>query len=82
MAPFSVYKQTTHNSSIRSDEGLTLERQLLNLYGGQSTLSTWLNYLLYSPTDVAPQFLQKLTPYILLKEDLRFAILPENRYLL
>ena len=47
IASFSEYKQTTHNSSIRSDEGLTLERQLLNLYGSQSTLSTRLIMLNY-----------------------------------
>ena len=40
----SVYKpHTTHNSSIRSDEGLTLETSAFEyLYGGQFTLSTQL----------------------------------------
>ena len=34
---------TTHNSSIRSDEGLTLEASAFqSLYGGQFTLSTLL----------------------------------------
>ena len=45
----------------RSDEGLTLETSaFFTLYGGQFTISTQLltlNYLLYSPTDAAPQFL-------------------------
>ena len=46
----SVYKpHTTHNSSTRSDEGLTLETSAFeSLYGGQFTLSTQLikpNYL-------------------------------------
>ena len=40
----SVYKpHTTHNSSIRSDEGLMLETSAFeSLYGGQFTLSTQL----------------------------------------
>ena len=44
IAPCSVYKPyTTHNSSIRSDEGLTLETSAFqSLYGGQFTLSTLL----------------------------------------
>ena len=47
----SVFKpHTTHNSSIRYDEGLTLETSASeSLYGGQSTLSTQLikpNYLI------------------------------------
>ena len=44
IAPCSAYKPyTTHNSSIRSDEGLTLETSaFLSLYGGQFTLSTLL----------------------------------------
>ena len=51
VAPPSVYKpHTTHNSSIRSDEGLTLETSTFeSLYGGQFTLSTQLikpNYLI------------------------------------
>ena len=50
----SVYKpHTTHNSSIRSDEGLTLETSAFeSLYGGLLTLSTQLikaNYLLILP---------------------------------
>ena len=42
VAPPPLYKlRTTHNSSIRSDEGLTLETSALEfLYGGQFTLST------------------------------------------
>ena len=45
---------------LRSDEGLTLETSACKI----STLSTPWQYqitLLYSPTDAAPQFLQKLT---------------------
>ena len=44
VAPSSVYKaHTTHNSSICSDEGLTLETSAFqSLYGGQFTLSTLL----------------------------------------
>ena len=62
IAPCSVYKPyTTHNSSIRSDEGLTLETSAFQfLYGGQFTLSTLLInqiFVYHSPTDVAPQFL-------------------------
>ena len=42
IAPCSVYKPyTTHNSYIRSGEGLTLETSAFqSLYGGQFTLST------------------------------------------
>ena len=42
VAPSSVYKAyTTHNSSICSDEELTLETSAFqSLYGGQFTLST------------------------------------------
>ena len=42
IAPCSVYKPyTTHNSSIRSDEGLTLKTSAFqSLYGGQFALST------------------------------------------
>ena len=59
---FLVYKPyTTHNSSIRSDEGLTLETSAFQfLYGGQFTLSTLLIkqiFVYHSPTDAAPQFL-------------------------
>ena len=51
VAPPFVYKpHTTHNSSIRPDEGLTLETSTFaSLYGGQFTLSTQLikpNYLI------------------------------------
>ena len=68
VAPSSVYKAyTTHNSSIFSDEGLTLETSAFqSLYGGQFTLSTPLInqiFVFHSPTDPAPQFLQKLTPF-------------------
>ena len=68
VAPSSVSKAyTTHNSSICSDEGLTLETSAFqSLYGGQFTLSTPLInqiFVFHSPTDAAPQFLQKLTPF-------------------
>ena len=68
VAPSSVYKAyTTHNSSICSDEGLMLETSAFqSLYGGQFTSSTPLInqiFVFHSPTDAAPQFLQKLTPF-------------------
>ena len=68
IAPSSVYKAyTTHNSSICTDEGLTLEMPAFqSLYGGQFTLPTLLInqiFVFHSPTDAAPQFLQKLTPF-------------------
>ena len=68
IAPCSVYKPyTTHNSSIRSDQGLMLETSAFqSLYGGQFTLSTLLInqiFVYHSPTDAAPQFLQKLIPF-------------------
>ena len=59
--------QTYSNIWIRSDEGLTLETSAFqSLYGGQFTLSTPLInqiYVYHSPTDAAPQFLQKLIPF-------------------
>ena len=68
IAPCSVYKPyTTHNSSIRSDEGLTLETSAFeSLDGGQFTLSTPLInqiFVYHSPTHAALQFLQKLIPF-------------------
>ena len=74
VAPSSVYKAyTTHNSSICSDEGLTLETSAFqSLYGGQFTLSTPLInqiFVFHSPTDAAPQFLQKLTPFTSTSKD-------------
>ena len=68
IAPCSVYiPYTTHNSSIRSDEGLTLETSAFqSLYGGQFTLSAPLInqiFVYHSPTDAAPQFLWKLIPF-------------------
>ena len=67
VAPSSVDKAyTTHNSSICSNEGLTLETSAFqSLYGGQFTLLTPLInqiFVFHSPTDAAPQFLQKLPP--------------------
>ena len=62
VARSSVYKAyTTHNSSICSDERLTLEKLAFqSLYGGQFTLLTPLInqiFVFHSPTDAAPQFL-------------------------
>ena len=76
IAPCSEYKPyTTHNSSIRSDEGLTLETSAVqSLYGGQFTLSIpSINqtFVYHSPTDAATQFLQKLTPFTHLLKRLR-----------
>ena len=57
---------TTHNSSIRSDEGLTLERSASESpYGGQFTLSTQLielNYLLILPPTPTHSFVRNLPP--------------------
>ena len=59
--------------SLKADlSNITLRANAQNvstetLYGGKFTFSTHLltlNYLLYSPTSAAPQFLQKLTPSI------------------
>ena len=46
IAPCSVYKPyTTHNSSIRSDEGLTLETSAFqSLYGGQPNFRVSLSH--------------------------------------
>ena len=47
----SCKPHTTHNSSIRSDEGLTLETSAFESpYGGQFTLSTQLMKPNYQPT--------------------------------
>ena len=61
IASFFLFKpHTTHNSSIRSDEGPTLETSAFeSLYGGQFTLSTQL-----IKPNAAPQFLWKLIPFI------------------
>ena len=63
----SVYKpHTTHNSSICSDEGLTLETSAFeSLYGGQFTLSTQLikpNYLVILPPTQYHSFFRNLPP--------------------
>ena len=76
IAPCSANKPyTTHNSSIRSDEGLTLETSAFqSLYGDQFTLSTPLInqiFVYHSPKDAAPQFLQKLIPFTHLLKCLR-----------
>ena len=58
---------TTQNSSNRSDERLTLETSAFLLFTVANrpfiTQLLTLNYLLYSTTDAAPQFLKKLTPF-------------------
>ena len=58
----SVYlPHITHNSSIRSDEGLTLEMSALDsLYGGQFTLLTQLikpklSFSAFPPPPLAPK---------------------------
>ena len=76
IAPCSVYKPyTTHNSSIRSDEGLTLETSAFqSLYGGQFTSTTPLInqiFVYHSPTDAATRFLQKLISFTHLLKCLR-----------
>ena len=57
-------------SRVRSDDGLTLETSAFqSLCGGQFTLSTPLInqiFVHHSPTDAAPQFLQKLIPFTLI----------------
>ena len=68
VAPPSVYEpHTTHNSSIRSDEGLTLETSAFeSLYGGQLTLSTQLikpNYLVILPPTQHHSFFRNLPLY-------------------
>ena len=56
---------SSHSNSIKSHTCQIFKLfSLLTLYVGQFTFSTQLlalNYLLYSPTDAAPQFLWKLT---------------------
>ena len=69
VAPPSVYKpHTTHNSSIRSDEGLTLETSAFeSLYGGKFMLSTQLikpNYLVILPPTQDHSFFRNWTPLI------------------
>ena len=57
---------TTHNSSIRSNEALTLETSASeSLYGGQFTLSTQLikpNYLVILPLTQHHSFFRNLPP--------------------
>ena len=60
-----IKSNNTHNSSIRSDEGLTLETSAFQIvHGGNSTFikHVWQNniFLFHSPTDAAPQFLFNL----------------------
>ena len=71
VAPPSLYKpHTTHNSSIRSDEGLTLETSAFeSLYGSQFTLSTQLikpNYLAILPPTQYHSFFRNLPPLFVL----------------
>ena len=63
VAPFPLYKlHTTHNSSIRSDEGLTLKTSAFiipvrwSIYIINSVDKTKI-FVYNSPTDAAPQFL-------------------------
>ena len=60
-----LYKHTTYNPSIRSDEGLTLETSAsLYLHGENLTFINLFDTKFSSfssPTDAEPQFLQKLT---------------------
>ena len=69
----TAVKETIRQSE-RSDEGLTLEGLTLemsafqSLYGGQFALSTTLInqiFVYHSPTDAAPQLLQKVIPLTL-----------------
>ena len=62
-----IKTNNTLNSSIRSDEGLTLETsafQIVHRDGGNSTFINTFDKnqisLFHSPTDAAPQFLWKL----------------------
>ena len=69
VAPPPLYKlHTTHNSSIRSDEGLTLETSALeSLYGGQFTLSTPLilpKFLCTTPHRRSTTVSLETTPFI------------------
>ena len=62
VAPFSAYKPTHYPQFLQSLRRRAKARNisLLTLYGDQFTFSTQLltlNYLRYSPTDVAPQLL-------------------------
>ena len=66
---FCIYKpHTTHNSLIRSDEGLTLKMSASeSLYGGQFTLSTQFNlikpnYLVILPPTQHHSFFRNLPP--------------------
>ena len=73
VAPLSAYK-LTHNPQFLQSLWRRANAQnvsFFTLYGGQFTFSTelWtLNYLLYSSTDAAPLFLEKLTPFIHLND--------------
>ena len=69
VAPPPLYKlHTTHNSLIRSDEGLTLETSALeSLYGGQFTLSTPL---------ILPKFLSYLVSRVCRSHTTRVAYKP------
>ena len=68
VAPLSAYKPTHNPKFLQSLWRKAYARNVsfFTLYGGQLTFSTQLltlNYLLYSTTDAAPQFLKKLTPF-------------------
>ena len=67
-APYNHdYDAAVNQAYHRQSEGLTLETSAFqSLYGGQFTLSTPLInqiFVYHSPTDAAPQFLQKLIPF-------------------
>ena len=79
VAPCSVYKHyATHNSSICSGEGLTVETSAFqSLCDGQFTLSTLLInqiFVYHSPTDAAPQFIQKLIPFTRFIQSVSFEV--------
>ena len=68
VAPLFAYKPTHNPKFLQSLWRKAYARNVsfFTLYGGQLTFSTQLltlNYLLYSTTDAAPQFLKKLTPF-------------------
>ena len=59
---FLYINHTTHNSLIRSDEGLTLETSASeSLYGGQFTLSTQLIKPNYPVSSIANQRMTFMT---------------------
>ena len=59
-----IKTNNTHNSSIRSDEGLTLETSAFQIFrGGNPTIiNSWWNqmFMFHSPTYAPSRFLYKL----------------------